>query len=308
MDYFTAVRAFTRVVESGSFIKAADSLNLPRNTVTKLVQSLEAHLRVRLLNRTTRRVSATTDGAAYYERMSRVLEEWQEAESDLASAQAHPRGRLRVDMGSAMAAHVVIPALPAFQARYPDLQIDIGASDRPIDLISDGVDCVVRAGRLTDPSLIARHIGDLPFVLCATPGYLERHGEPAHPAELAQGHTLVRYFYAGSTRQSPIELRSGNERVSVQGRYFVSVNDGNALLTAGLAGLGVLHTLAVIAQSSIDEGRLVPLLTGWSADPIPISIAYPTNRHLSARVRVFVDWMVEIFQGVKKPRASLHGA
>lgn len=296
MDYFSAVRAFTRVVETGSFVKAADSLQLPRNTVTKLVQSLEAHLRVRLLNRTTRRVSATTDGAAYYERMSRILEAWQEAEFDLVSAQAHPRGRLRVDMGSAMAAHVVIPSLPAFRVRYPDMQLDIGANDRPIDMVSDGVDRVVRAGKLSDPSVIARHIGDLPFVLCASKDYLARHGEPRHPADLEKGHTLIRYFYAGSGRPAPIELRSGDEKLTVKGSYFVSVNDANALLAAGLAGLGVVHTLAVIAQASIDEGKLVPLLRDWSSEPVPISIVYPPNRHLGARVRVFVDWMAQLFK------------
>jgi LysR family transcriptional regulator for bpeEF and oprC len=296
MDYFSAVRAFTRVVETGSFVKASDSLRLPRNTVTKLVQSLEAHLQVKLLNRTTRRVSATNDGTAYYERMSRLLEEWQEAETELASAQAQPRGRLRVDMGASMATQLVIPALPAFHARYPDLQLDIGVSDRPVDMVSDRVDCVVRAGRLTDPSLIARHIGNLPFVLCASPEYVSSHGEPSHPGELEQSHTLIRYFYAGTSRILPLELYKGDERVTVQGRYFVSVNDSNASLAAVLAGLGILHTLTFVAQPYIDEGKLVPLLPAWSADPVPISIIYSPNRHLSTRVRVFVDWMVKVFK------------
>ncbi|MDB5764722.1 MAG: dmlR 13 [Herminiimonas sp.] len=296
MDYFSAVRAFTRVVETGSFVKAAASLDLPRNTVTKLVQYLEAHLRVKLLNRTTRRVSTTNDGTAYYERMSRILEEWEEVESSLASAQANPRGRLRVDMASSMATRLVIPALPAFQARYPDLQLDVGVSDRPVDLVSDRVDCVVRAGKVTDPSLIARHIGSLPFVTCATPGYLEHHGNPKHPSDLEKGHVLIRYFYAGSGRQLPIELTSGEKRIVVRGRYFIAVNDTNALLAAALAGLGILHTPAFIAQPDIDAGRLVPVLKHWSGEPAPISIVYSPNRHLSARVRVFVDWMVELFK------------
>ena len=198
MDYFTSVRAFTRVVESGSFVKAAASLDLPRNTLTKQVQALEAHLRTKLLNRTTRRVSMTNDGAAYYERMSRIMEEWEEVESELAHAQASPRGRLRVDMASATATQLVIPALPAFHARYPDVQLDIGVSDRPADLISERVDCVVRAGKVTDPSLIARHVGDLPFVACATPDYLKKHGKPSHPGDLDDNHLLVRYFFSGS--------------------------------------------------------------------------------------------------------------
>ncbi|HTD02598.1 LysR substrate-binding domain-containing protein [Undibacterium sp.] len=296
MDYFTAVKTFARVVETGSFARAADSLEVPRNTVTKLVQSLEAHLRVKLLNRTTRRVSTTNDGAAYYERMSRILEEWQEVESELTSAQSKPRGRLRVDMGATLASLLVIPALPAFQARYPDLQLDIGVSDRPVDLVSDRVDCVVRAGRVSDPSLIARHIGDLPFVTCASPDYLRDRKLPEHPADLEHKHTLIRYFYAGSSRQSPIVLNSGDEQVTLRGRYFVSVNDTNALLAAGLAGLGVLHVPAFVAKPHIEAGNLVSLLDNWAADPVPISIVYSANRHLSARVRVFVDWMVELFK------------
>lgn len=296
MDYFASVRAFTRVVESGSFVKAAASLDLPRNTVTKQIQALEAHLRTKLLNRTTRRVSMTNDGAAYYERISRLVEEWEEVESELAHAQASPRGRLRVDMASATATQLVIPALPAFHARYPDVQLDIGVSDRPADLVSERVDCVVRAGNVTDPSLIARHVGDLPFVTCATPGYLKKHGTPKHPDELVNEHMLVRYFFSGSGRQLPIELAREGERLTVKGRHFISVNDGNALLAAALAGLGIVHTPAFIAQSHIDAGRLVPILEDWTADVIPISIVYSPNRHLSTRVRIFVDWMIELFR------------
>jgi DNA-binding transcriptional LysR family regulator len=296
MDQLSAVRAFIRVVETGSFTKAADSLELPRNAVTKLVQALEAHLQVKLLNRTTRRVAMTSDGAAYHERMSRILDEWQQAEADLTSSRRRPRGRLRVDMGSMMATQLVIPALPAFHKRYPGLQLDIGASDRPIDLVSDQVDCAVRAGHIADPSLVARHVGDLPFVLCATKQYLKDHGTPASPADLEVGHTLVRYFYAGSGRKSPIVLRAGTEQVTVQGHYLVSVNDGNAALAAGLAGLGVLHTLRLVAQPHIKAGTLVPILMDWSADAVPISIIYAANRHLSARVRVFMDWVVQLFE------------
>jgi DNA-binding transcriptional LysR family regulator len=295
MDQLSAVRAFICVVETGSFTKAADALELPRNTVTKLVQALEARLQVKLLHRTTRRVAITSEGAAYHERMSRLIEEWREAEADITGGRARPRGRLRVDMATMLATQLVIPALPAFHERYPELQLDIGSSDRPIDLIADRVDCAVRAGTITDPSLVARHIGDLPFVLCATKPYLKKHGKPARPADLETGHTLVRYFYAGSGRKSPIVLSSGTERVTVQGHYLVSVNDGNAGLAAGLAGLGVLHTLRLVAQPHIDAGRLVPLLEDWSAEPSPISIVYAPNRHMSTRVRVFVDWMVQTF-------------
>jgi DNA-binding transcriptional LysR family regulator len=296
MDKLKAVRLFTRVVETGSFAKAADSLRLPRNSATKLVQALETHLRIKLLNRTTRRVSPTTDGNAYYERMSRLLEEWQEVESELLLSQAQPRGKLRVDMASALATHLVIPALPLFQTNHPNLQLDIGVGDRPIDLLVENVDCVVRAGTVSQPSLIARHLGDLPLILCATQEYLKRHGHPRHPGDLERGHTLVRYFYAGSGQQSSIELASGEDRYTVQGSYFVSTNDANAQLVAGLTGLGILHTHLFIAKPSIDSGKLVPILQEWSAEPVPISVAYSPNRHLSARVRIFVNWMAQLLE------------
>ena len=299
MDQYTAVRAFVGVVETGSFVKAAAALNLPRNTVTKLVQGLEAHLRVKLLNRTTRRVSTTSDGSAYYERMARVLDEWQEAESALASAQTSPRGRLRVDMGATMATMLVIPALAEFQARYPEVQIDIGVSDRPVDLVSERVDCVVRTGAITDPSLIARRIGEFRFMTSATPAYLARYGTPAEPADLERGHKMVRYFFSGSGRQLAVEMSRGEQRVKLHCDHFIGVNDTNAMLAAGLAGLaglGVLHAPAFIAAPHIASGMLVPLLEEWQGEPVMVSVVYAPNRHLSARVRVFVDWMVEIFE------------
>ena len=298
MDYFTAVRAFVRVVEAGSFARAADTLQCPRNTVTKLVQSLEAHLQVKLLHRTTRKLSPTNDGAAYFQRMSRLLDEWQEAEADVAQARHAPRGRLRVDMSTALAALLVIPTLHAFQQRYPEMQLDIGASDRQTDMVGEGIDCVVRAGAISDPSLIARHIGNLPVVTCAAPAYLAQHGVPLHPSDLASGHTLVRHFFAGSNRQAAWVLTHASDPASpamLAGRHFLSVNDSNALLAAALAGLGVVHCPLFITGAQIDAGLLQPLLQDWSAPMVPIHVVYPANRHLSARTRAFVAWMAEVF-------------
>lgn len=296
VDYFAAVKAFLQVVQAGSFVKAAQALNLPRNTVTKHIQSLESHLRVKLLNRTTRRISLTNDGSAYYERMVRVVDQWLEAESDLATAQARPHGRLRVDMGSTMATMLVLPALPDFQKRYPELQLDIGVSDRPVDLLSDRVDCVIRGGTLNDPSLIARRLGSLKFVTCATPEYLAKHGTPLHPTDLESDHQMVRYFFAGTNRRLPVEFSRGEERIAVDASYFVSVNDSNALIAAALAGMGVLQTLLFMAEPHFKSGALTPLLEEWSMEPNPIYIVYSPNRHLSARVRVFVEWLVELFE------------
>lgn len=296
VDYFSAVKAFIQVVEAGSFVKAAQTMNLPRNTVTRHIQTLENHLRVKLLNRTTRRISLTNDGTAYYERMVRVVDQWLEAESDLASAQARPHGRLRVDMGSTMATMLVLPALPQFQKRYPELQLDIGVSDRPVDLLGDRVDCVIRGGTLNDPSLIARRLGSLKSVTCATPEYLATHGTPLQPSDLEVGHQMVRYFFAGTNQRLPVEFVRGSERITVDAPYFVSVNDSNALLAAALAGMGVLQTLRFMAEPHFQSGALVQLLEDWSLEPNPIYIVYSPNRHLSARVRVFVEWLVALFE------------
>ncbi|MCS3471541.1 DNA-binding transcriptional LysR family regulator [Pseudomonas sp. JUb42] len=295
MDYFLAVQAFNRIVETGSFVKAAAQLNLHPNAMTKLIQALESHLRVKLLNRTTRKVTLTSEGNVYYARMSRVLDQWLEVESEVAVAQSNPRGKIRVDMGTTIATLLVIPALPAFHARYPDVQIDIGASDRTADLASESIDCVIRGGNLSDSSLIARRLGSLDFVTCATPAYLAEHDELSHPSQLEDGHVLVRYFFPSSGRQNKLEFVRGDEQVAVEGSYVVAVNDSHGYLAAGLAGLGVMHTLRFMAQPHLDAGTLVPVLTGWTAVPNPLSVVYMPNRHLSVRVRAFVDWLVEHF-------------
>jgi DNA-binding transcriptional LysR family regulator len=295
MDYFLAVQAFKRVVDTGSFVKAAAQLNLHPNAITKLVQALESHLRVKLLNRTTRRVTLTSEGGVYHERMSRILDQWLEVESEIAVSHADPRGKIRVDMGTTIASLMVIPALPAFHARYPHVQLDIGASDRTADLASEGIDCVIRGGTLQDSTLIARRLGSLPFVTCATPAYLAAHAPLSHPSQLEDGHTLVRYFFASAGKQNKIEFTRDGERVEVEGKYVVAVNDSNAYLAAGLAGMGVLHTLRFMVQAQIDAGALVPVLEDWTAPTNTLSVVFMPNRHLSVRVRAFVDWLVELF-------------
>lgn len=296
MDYFMAVQAFNRIVETGSFVKAAAQMNQHPNVITKLVQALEAHLRVKLLNRTTRRVTLTSEGSVYYERMSRVLDQWLEVESDIAVTHADPRGKIRVDMGTTIATMLVIPALPDFHARYPHVQIDIGASDRTADLASEGIDCVIRGGDLRDSSLIARRLGSLPFVTCASPAYLASHPPLSHPSQLEDGHTMVRYFFASTGRQNKIEFLRGSERVAVEGRYVVAVNDSNAYLAAGTAGMGLLHTVKFMAQPHIDAGTLVRVLDDWSTPANTLSVVYMPNRHLSLRVRAFVEWLVALFK------------
>lgn len=296
MDYFQAVQAFTRVVATGSFVKAAAQLDLHPNAVTKLVQALELHLRVKLLNRTTRRVALTGEGSVYYERMSRLLDQWLEVESEVAIAQSNPRGKIRVDMGTTIATLLVIPALPAFYARYPHVQVDIGASDRTSDLASEGLDCVIRGGNLPDSSLVARRLGSLPFVTCASPTYLAARAPLTHPSQLENEHALIQWIFATSGKPNKIEFLRGTEQVKVEGNYMIAVNDSHAYLAAALAGLGVLHTLTFMAQPHIDAGTLVPVLDDWTSEANTLSVVYMPNRHLSVRVRAFVEWLVDHFK------------
>jgi LysR family transcriptional regulator, regulator for bpeEF and oprC len=294
MDQLSAMRAFVRVVEAGTFTRAASTLGMPKPTLTKLVQGLESHVRTKLLHRTTRRVSVTPDGAAYYERVVRLLNDLDELDGSMTSSQGRPSGRLRVDIGSAVAVLIIIPALTEFHARYPDIQLDLGVSDRPVDLIGENVDCVVRAGRLVDQSLIARRIGSLHFVSCAAPSYLQRYGEPQHPRDLENGHHVVSYFVDRSGRSYPLTFQQGEERLEIQGHAIVSVNDGNAYVAAGLAGLGVMQAPTFMVEPHFASGRLRPLLNDWRAEVLPLHVVYPPNRHISNRVRVFVDWAAEL--------------
>jgi DNA-binding transcriptional LysR family regulator len=292
------MQAFVRVVEAGSFTRAADTMAVPKPTVTRLIQMLESHLQTRLLNRTTRRVSVTPDGAAYYEQALHLIGALDDIESSMSHAKTQPRGRLRVEVSAPVAQQVLIPALPQFYARYPDIQIQLGVSDRPVDLVGENVDCALRVGVLTDPSLVARRIGNFHLVVCAAPIYLKRHGVPLHPRDIEdKDHTVVSYFSYRTGRARALTLTKDGERIHIQARHRLSVDDANAALAAGLAGLGIIRTATLMAQPHIEAGRLQPLLLDWCAESIPLHVVYPPNRHLSAKVRVFVDWVAELFAG-----------
>ncbi|MCD2513435.1 LysR family transcriptional regulator [Comamonas endophytica] len=295
MDQIQAMRTFVRVVEAGTFTHAADSLELPKATVTKHVQALEERLRVKLLNRTTRRVTVTTDGAAYYDRAVRLLADFDDMEASMTQARATPRGRLRVDVGTSVARLLIIPHLAQFQQRYPDIQIDLGVTDRTIDLISDNVDCVIRGGELTDQSLVARRIANLEFVTVATPAYLAQHGTPTHPRELEAGHRYVTYFSPVSLRRYPLEFHRDGELIEIGGAAHLTVNESNAYMSALAAGQGIGQITTFQAQPYLERGELVALLPDWPQPLLPVYVVYPPNRHLSAKVRAFVDWAAELF-------------
>ena len=317
MDQLQAIRAFARVVEAGSFTRAADTLGMPNATLTKAVQALETHLRTKLLQRTTRRVSVTPEGALYYEKTQRLLKELDDVDASFSAAQSRPRGHLRIDMGSSTASLVLLPALPAFLARYPDIRIDLGVSDKHVNLIGDNVDCVIRGGELTDLSLIGRQIGKASWVTCATPAYLREHGTPRHPQELERqpvaeqerergrqespasqperGHVVAHYLSTRTGRAMPLQFASGGDKLEVMGTRSVGVNDSTAHVAAGLAGLGVLQTFRYAAAPHLASGALVSILDEWQPAPYPFYVVYPSNRNVSNRLRVFIDWVADHF-------------
>lgn len=295
MDRFDALQAFARVVETGSFTKAARALDVSKTTVTQLVQQLEAHLRVKLLHRTTRQLRVTEDGAAYYERVVRLLADLDDADTSLSDATAALKGRLRVDVPSPLARLVLVPALPDFHARYPEIQLHMGVSDRMVDVIGDHVDCVLRGGELPDSTLMARRVGALPMGVYAAPAYLQRNGRPSHPRDLAdEPHCLVGYLRWRSGQVAPTTMHRDGETVELHGRHVLAVDDGNAYLAAGVAGLGVLWLPRYMAEPHVARGELLPLLDGWKVDAMPLYVAFPPNRHVSAKLRTFIDWVVEV--------------
>ena len=290
MDRIDLFRIFARVVESASFTRAAATLDLPRSTVSTAIQELEVRLGTRLLARTTRRVAPTPDGMAFYEQCVRLVADIEEAEGLFRRDPAGPRGALRVDMPGRIGRLVVAPALPDFLARYPDVTIELGVTDRAVNLIEDGTDCALRVGPIHDSALIARRMGEFRLLNLASPAYLARHGIPRHPDDLPT-HQAVRYASPASGRVEPWEwLQDGTLRtLTMPGR--VTVNSAEALIACCLAGLGMIQVPAFDVQDHLRSGALVDLLPDWRAEPMPLTLLHPHRRHAARRVRVFADWL-----------------
>jgi LysR family transcriptional regulator, regulator for bpeEF and oprC len=292
LDRFNAMRVFTRIVELGGFAKAADSLQLPRASVTILIKQLEAHLGVQLLQRTTRQVSPTLDGAAYYQRCVSLLADLEETEAVFAT-RGSPRGTLRVDMPSGIGRFLVIPALPEFSTRYPNIDLEIGLNDRPVDLIREGVDCVLRGGLALDDSLVARPLAMMDQVTCASPAYLQRFGVPANLEELA-GHQVVEYFSSSSGKRYGLEFQVGQALRLVDLPKQVAVNSADGYLAACEAGYGLVQTPYYHVMQQLQAGSLVEVLGAIKPPRLALTALYPPHRQLSPRVRVLVDWLVEL--------------
>ncbi|MDR5758981.1 LysR family transcriptional regulator [Caballeronia sp. LZ035] len=295
MNKLQAMEVFVQVVDAGGFTRAAENMQLPKATVSTLVQSLEESLSVKLLHRTTRRISVTVEGAVYYERAMRVLAEVREADECVALSRSSPSGRLRVDAPTGLASEVIIPALSDFLERYPDIQLELGCSDRNVELIEEGVDCAIRGGRqLADSSLIARRVGTMRYATCASRAYLERYGQPMHPDDLVNHH-CVNYFSARNGTKFDWYFEREGEKAQVSLSSRIALSDSYAYTAAGLAGLGIIQMANFLTDPLLKDGRLVTILGDWTNEPLPVYVVYPQNRHLSAKLRVFVEWIAELF-------------
>jgi DNA-binding transcriptional LysR family regulator len=294
MDQLQAMRVFTRIVELGSFTRAADDLNLPRATLTHTIKRLEARLGAHLLQRTTRSVRPTRDGEIYYNHCVRLLADVDEVESNFRAAAEQPQGRLRVDMPGSVARHMVVPALPAFLARYPRIELDLSTTDRFIDLVQEGVDCVLRSGTLADSTLVARRVALLPQVTVASRDYVKKHGMPTSLADLAQGHLAVNWISPNSWRPTPLEFMVGRKLREVDMPSRVTANGSDAYLACCEAGLGIAQFPRYRIESALAKGELKELLPQFPSPPLPVHVVYRRQGVLPARLRVFIDWLAEI--------------
>jgi DNA-binding transcriptional LysR family regulator len=293
MDRLDAMRLFTRVVDRRSFTQAAHDLEIPRSTVTQVIRQMEDRLGVRLLQRTTRTVQATLDGEAYYRRCLAILDEVEEAEG--AFHGATPRGLLRVEVQGTLARHFLMAGLPQFFARYPEIELAMSESERWVDVVREGVDCVLRYGALPDSDLVARHVATLERITCASPAYLDRFGRPATPDDLLKGHRMVglRSITTGAVR--PLEFLVDSELRHLNVPAPLSVTGTESYLDGVLHGLGFAQLPLFHVARDLARGRIEQMLAGYPVPPGPVSVLYPRNRQLSPRVRVFIDWVVQCF-------------
>lgn len=295
MDKFDTLLLFTRIVELESFSLAADRLGIPRATASNAIKALEKKLECRLLERTTRHVRTSLDGKAFYERCVHILSELDDAESSLRHSVARPRGILRIDLHGAHATRIVLPRIDEFHARYPDIELVISSGDRLVDLVREGIDCAVRAGKLHDSSLIARYLVTMPQVICASPEYLQRHGTPRSPNDL-MSHQCVNFFSTSRGTNYPLELIVNGKVQGYQLKGWMTVNDSENYVICALRGAGLVQLPRYHVADALEDGRLVEVLGAWQSPGMSLSALYPQHRQLSPRVRVFIDWLSALYQ------------
>jgi DNA-binding transcriptional LysR family regulator len=295
MDRFQEMQVFIRIAERSSFTQAAEDLQIPRATVTNLIKRMEERLGTRLLERTTRTVRLTHDGEAFYRRCVRLIADMEEAEG--AFRNVAPKGVLRVNVQGTLAKHFVVPALPGFVAQYPDIELQIGEDDRLVDLVREGIDCVLRAGTLQDSSMVGRRVALLEQVTVASPAYLAQFGAP-ETLEALPGHRAVNYLSSGTGRIMPMEFTVDGQVVEMQLPSVVSVTGADLYTGAAVAGLGMVQVPRYRVLGELSQARLEIVLPAFPPPPMPVSVLYPQNRQLSSRVRVFAQWLRDIFDGV----------
>lgn len=295
MDRIDLFRTFTRVVECASFTRAADTLGLPRSSVSAAVIDLEARVGARLLHRTTRKVSPTQDGAAFYERCLRLIADVEETEGLFRQTSVGPSGSLRIDVPGRIGRLIIAPALPEFLARHPQLDIELRVTDRAVNLVEESVDCVLRVGPLSDSGLIARKIGDLPLINVASPGYLARHGTPGTPGDLG-GHLAVNYASPSKGRVEDWEWVEDSEVRILPMRARVTVNSAEAYIACCLADLGLIQIPAYDVKRHLAAGELVEVMPGHRAAAMPMTLLYPHRQHLSRRLQAFADWLEQLLK------------
>lgn len=292
MDRLAAMNTFVCVVEAGSFTRAADRLMLPKARVSQRISDLEAHLGVRLLNRTTRALSLTADGHAYFAKCQLIMQEIEELEGALKGGKQEPKGRLRVEALVSMARWIIAPNLHQFQARYPHINLRLGSSDRISNILEEGIDCAIRGGALEDSSLIARHIGEVRMGLYASAEYLQRMGKPTYPQALEQ-HQRISWF-SGQRNPFAWHLHNGQDQCEIPAQQGLQFDDPDVAIAACMAGSGICPGAPFAVANWVRTGQLVPVLPQWSFKARPVHILYPSNKHLSVRVRCFVDWLLEL--------------
>ncbi len=293
MNRLDAMTAFVRVAELQSFTAAAASLGLPKSSASAAVAQLEAHLKTQLLYRTTRRVQLTQDGQAYYERCRDLLSDFDDADAMFEQTPSALTGSLRIDMPVSMARNFVVPRLPQFLDRHPGVDIELSCTDRRVDVIAEGFDCVIRVGWMPDSGLMARPLGQLRMGNYASPAYLAAFGEPKTLEDLSR-HRLIHYASTLGSRPFGFEYRDGDTYRTVDMAGRITVNNTEAFQAAALAGLGLLQSPRTGNRRNVADGALVEILTAYEAEPLPVSLVYPRRRHQARRVRAFMDWMTEI--------------
>ncbi|WP_151635935.1 LysR family transcriptional regulator [Noviherbaspirillum aerium] len=296
MDKVKAMQTFVRIVEANSFTKAAETLNLPRASLTATMQNLEGFLGVQLLQRTTRRLSVTPEGMEYYKQCVEILGAIDTAEMSFRGPAAqHPRGTLRVDMPGAVGRQVIVPRIGEFHALYSDVHLSLSLTDRVVDLTQEGVDCALRVGRLQDSSMVGRQIGSMRFVTCAAPSYLERYGVPRTLDDLAR-HRSVVHFSGRTGRAFDWEFMVDGKPVIMEIGGAIAINDADAYISCALQGLGMVQSATYQVRQHLKSGALVEVLADTPAMPLPVSLLYPQGRMAAPKLKVFADWISALFK------------